>query len=107
MRIFSPRPLGPEISNRLIYRVKATPEVQDAWERRVIDLCDGRPLSALIKALYSEELSRGGWIVDIGLWKNHFDRQVVMTINKLAEQGYVYVKADEAVPAQDGTERLS
>jgi hypothetical protein len=105
-RIFSPNPVSPEISSRRIYRLTAASELQDTWERRIIDRCDGRSVGSLIKALYSEELSRGGMIADIGMWKTLFDHQVVRTINKLAQQGYICVKTDDAVSAKDGSEDL-
>jgi hypothetical protein len=105
--IFSPNPVSPEISGRLIYRMTATPELHDAWERRIIDLCDGKSVNDLIQALYSEELGRGGWIVDIGMWKNLFDHQVVRAINELAEQGYICLKTDEAVSVKGSSEDVS
>jgi len=67
----------------------------NAWERRIIELGDRRPLSEIIEILYIDELKAGAWAADIGLWKHLFDRTVVETVATLASKGYLSLVSDE------------
>jgi sulfate adenylyltransferase len=72
-----------------VYRLKAPDDSADPWERRILELCDGRPLGEIIEALYREEVRKGAWMADIGLWKGLFDKNVIGTIAILADKGYI------------------
>ncbi len=42
-------------------------------------------------AMFYQEVRAGAWVVDIGIWRNLFDQDVVKTIGELADQGYIRV----------------
>ena len=86
VRLFTP---GGGATQQVVYRVKGANEVKDAWERRIIDLADGRPIIEILDALFREEIKAGAWVVDIGIWRSFFDQSVIKTIGELADQGYI------------------
>ena len=89
--MFFPRLTGEEITQRRVYVSTGDWEVGDLWERRIVELCDGKTVGEIIQALYSQEVGKGSWMSDIGMWKTLFDREVVRTIDRLAEKGYLWV----------------
>ena len=66
----------------------------NAWERRIIELSDNRPMSEIIEILYIAELKAGAWAADIGLWKHLFDRSVIETVHTLANKGCLSMASD-------------
>jgi hypothetical protein len=83
-----------ELAGHAVFRVGEANSMKDPWERRIVELSDGRPVTGIIDVLFSEELRAGAWAVDIGLWKNAFDRSVVHTIAQLASRGRIYLKVN-------------
>lgn len=88
-RMFHLAPASNEITRQLVYRTIVASAVQDPWERRIIELGEGRSIGEITEILYWEEIRRGGWAVDIGMWKHLFDQCVVNTIRGLASRGYI------------------
>ena len=88
-QVFGPSPVRDDISRRLVYRRGDANGIEDTWERRIIELSDGRTIGDIQEILYREELSAGAWVVDIGLWKDLFYQSVARTIGQLADQGCV------------------
>ena len=76
-----------EINRKLVYRVADAPEIQDDWEKRIIELGDGRSVGEIIEIIFKEELRAGAWVADIGLWSNFLARGVVKVINDLVDRG--------------------
>ncbi len=74
---------------QVVYRVKGADEVKDTWKRRIIDLANGKSIDEILDAMFSQEVRAGAWMVDIGIWRNLFDQDVVKTIGELADQGYI------------------
>ena len=73
----------------LVYRAEDTPNPELAWEKRIVELAEGRPVKEIIQVLYQEQLSRGARLVDIGIWKSIFDRSVINTIGDLLDRGVI------------------
>jgi sulfate adenylyltransferase len=88
-QIFSPKLAHDDALWRGVYRLKAADDGIDPWERRILELCDGRPLGEVIHILYREEVWKGAWLADIGLWRNLFDQSVIDTIAGLIDRGYI------------------
>lgn len=99
-RMFGPVPASNGITRRLVYRTVEASAVQDSWERRIIELGEGRSVGEITEILYREEIRRGAWAVDIGLWKNLFDRDVVDTIAELVSRGNIRLTGE--LPHQRG-----
>ena len=93
-RTFIPNPEARKFTRQLVYRVTEAGEVKGDWERRIIELGDGKSIGEIIEILYREETRRGAWVDDIGLWRNLFDQCVVKTIRELIDMGHIYLKPD-------------
>lgn len=81
-----------ETSGQLVYGTGGHGGLTDRWERRIVELSDGKPIARIVETLYREELSAGAWAVDIGLWKGLFDQNVLEAIRRLASKGYIYLE---------------
>ena len=81
-----------EIAGKLVFRLIEPSEVKDLWERRIIELGDGRSISEIIDILYKEAIKAGASAIDIGLWWDLFNQSVVKTISQLANSGYISLK---------------
>ena len=57
------------------------------WERRIVELSDGRSVCEIQEILYIDELKAGAGAADIGIWRTLFDRGVSTTIGELATRG--------------------
>ena len=79
---------------QLVCRSRDAQAQTNAWERRIIKVSDGRPLSEIIETLYIDELKAGAWAADIGLWKHLFDRSVIETVHTLVSRGYLSLVSD-------------
>lgn len=95
--IFAHDPVDDETARQLVYRMKETAGTKDSWDRRIVELGDGKSVGEIIKALYNEELQRGAQRADIGMWKHLFDRSVVEKIGELVNRGYIDVIPGEVV----------
>ena len=99
-RMLAPDPVNAETSRRLVYRVPNAEvedgKIKDAWEKRIIDLSDGRSVGEINEILYREEMLAGASVVDIGLWKGLFFQSVVGKIGELASRGYIRLVPGEA-----------
>ena len=87
-----------------VERVQACQELEpcleDPWERRIVDLSDGRSVGEIQEILYTEELIAGAGAADIGMWRELFDRGVSTTIGELVSRGLLRLS-----PARQGKER--
>ncbi len=92
--MFTRKSVGGEATQQIVYRVKGTNEVKDIWEKRIIDLADGKTIDEILDAMFYQEGKAGAWVVDIGIWRNLFDQDVVKTIGELADQKYIRVKCN-------------
>ena len=63
----------------------------DAWEKRILELSDGRTVEEIIDSLFREEVQRGGASADIGIWKGLFDRAVAREILHLVGRGMIHL----------------
>ena len=80
MRMFGLLAEGNGITKQLVYRAVEVSAVQDPWERRIIELGEGRSIGEITEILYREEIRSGAWAADIGLWKSVFAECVVNDI---------------------------
>ena len=94
-RRFGLNAVGDETKRQLVCRSRDAQAQTNAWERKIIDLSDGRPLSKIIEVLYIDELKAGAWAADIGLWKHLFDRRVIETVDTLASKGCLSLVSDD------------
>ena len=77
-------------------RIDSGAGMPDDWERRILKLCDGRPISRVAETLFNEEISAGGWAIDLGLYKGLFARRVFSAIAELVGKGSLHVKPEIA-----------
>ena len=63
--------------------------IESPWERKIVEVADGRPLTEVIEALYQEQLDRGARLADIGMWKSFFDRRVITAVGDLVHRGVI------------------
>jgi sulfate adenylyltransferase len=54
-----------------------------------MELCDGREMYEVVQVLYAEEVRKWAGLTDIGVWKRLFDRNVIETMENLAERGFI------------------
>ena len=88
-RILSTGPAQDEDLRLLVYRVEGAGPVADPWGKAIFELGDGRTLGDVVDAVYRLELARGGWLLDIGIWKNLFDRSVLDKVFDLVRRGHL------------------
>jgi sulfate adenylyltransferase len=74
---------------RRAFRLRGPDAAASLWERRIVELSDDRPLSEIIQVMYREELDKGAWLADIGIWKPLFDQSVIDTLVSLADRGFI------------------
>ncbi len=77
--------------------MKEAAGIKGSWDRRIVELGDGKSVGEIVEALYKEELRRGAQGADIGMWKNLFDRRIVEKIGELVNRGYINVIPREVV----------
>ena len=77
---------------RAAHTTAAPPGVTDPWQRRVMELCDGRPVARVLDALYIKQIRAGAAAADIGLWRRLFDQNVLSTLGDLAKRGYISLR---------------
>ena len=90
--MFSVNPASNAASQYLVFRAEDTHSAELAWEKRIVELAEGRPVKEIIQVLYREQLSRGARLVDVGIWKSLFDRTVVNTICDLVDRRVIRMK---------------
>ena len=88
-RVLSTGPARDEDLRLLVYRVEGAGPGADPWGKAIFELGDGRTLGDLVNAVYHWELARGGWLLDIGIWKNLFDRSVLDKVFDLVRRGHL------------------
>ena len=84
-----------EIARQYVHRVKDAGPTFDSWEKRILELSDGKCVADLMETLYRDELKGGAWVADIVLWRDLFDRSVINTIRQLAGSGYLSLRAED------------
>ena len=89
----------------LVYKLRPISDYSDSWEWTIVERCNGKSIRNIVETLYLEELRKGAWLVDIGIWKTLFDREVVATIHELTDKGYIRLLPGakswkDAVPAE-------
>lgn len=87
--MFTRNSVGGEATRQVVYRVKGVDEVKDIWEKRIIDLADGKSIDEILDAMFSQEVRGGAWMTDIGIWRNLVDQSVIKTIRELENQGFI------------------
>ena len=87
--------------NQLVRRVSGKSGISDPLGCAILELGDGRTVHEVVEAIYNEELRKGAWLVDIGLWKSLFDRSVVETIGELARQGLICLEPSHEEGSND------
>ncbi len=95
--IFAPDPVDEETTRQLVFRMKEAAGIKGSWDRKIVELGDGKSVGEIVEALYKEELRRGAQSADIGMWKHLFDRNVVEKIGELVNRGYINVIPREVV----------
>jgi len=89
--MFTGHPVDGRVMQQALYRVKGANEAKDIWEKRILDLADGKSIDEILDAMFGQEVRAGAWVLDIGIWRNVFDLSVVKTIGELADQGYIHL----------------
>lgn len=79
----------------LVRRVKEVNGVCGPWEKKILALAGGSSPGRVAEILYRDELDKGAYLADIGIWKTLFDRSVADDIGRLVSEGYLYVRGDE------------
>ena len=92
-RALAPPNLYDEVTQQLVFRSGATQRANDDWERLIIELGDGRSVAEIVATIYQDELRRGAWAADIGVWSGLFAERVIRVINDLAAQGQIHLKS--------------
>lgn len=66
----------------------AAPHLSPPWMSRVLDLArQGMSREQILNVIYQESLEDGGWMVDIGVWRNRLDWEVRQTLRELYRDG--------------------
>ena len=78
----------------LVERVEATHSMESPWQRRIVEVADGRPTKEIVEVLYQEQLDRGARLTDLGMWKSLFDRRVTADIGDLVHRGVIDINPD-------------
>lgn len=73
----------------LVYKIRPISDHSDSWEWTIVERCNGKSIRKIVETLYFDELRKGAGLVDIGIWKSLFDREVVATIHELTNKGYI------------------
>ena len=73
----------------LVYKIRPISDYSDSWEWTIVERCNGKSIRKIVETLYFDELRKGAALVDIGIWKSFFDREVVATIHELTNKGYI------------------
>ena len=94
-RILGPDAATQEVAQKLAHRVGDINSATNAWERRILELGDGKRVTDIVEILFREESRSGAWVVDIGLWKSLFDWRVLETVADLALRGHVRLRDDD------------
>jgi hypothetical protein len=92
-RALAPTHFCDEDTQKLVFRAEAKRGAHDDWERRILALSDGRSVSEVVATIYRDELRRGAWAADIGVWSGLFSERVLWVINDLAAQGQIHLKS--------------
>jgi hypothetical protein len=92
-QLLSYGPVAEANLQRRAYRLAPGGVPTTFWERRVLELCDGRTLESIILDIYVEELRGAAWATDIRLWKPLFDRGILETIESLYQRGLVRLES--------------
>ena len=84
-----------EVTGRtLVFRSRALPAAVGSWQRRILEVADGRPVSHFVEMLYREEVASGAWAADVALWRGVFDQSVVEVIVTMANMGCLVLQQD-------------
>ncbi len=83
----------------LVEKLKPISRTSGSWEWIIVEKCGGQSIRQVVQTLYLDELGKGAWLTDIGLWKSLFDRAVLETVYDLARFGYISLLPD---PKQSG-----
>ena len=78
-----------------VTRLKDVSEMEDPWEKRIVELADGKSIREISEILYWDELKGGAWLTDIGLWRDLFYRDVARTIGKLSRTSYIQLEPSD------------
>ena len=93
-QIITPNPVIDESTHQLVYRVVEASRIEGAYEKRIVELADGRSIGQIVEALYREEVNAGAWEADIGLWKGLFSKCLIEVIGNLTQRGYISLAED-------------
>ena len=85
---------NPDHSQQRVFGLVKASEIEDPLSRRIILLADGKSMAEITAIIYGEELRRGGWLADIGLWKRMFQQELCRKIFDLAGQGCIALEHD-------------
>ena len=78
----------------LVRSVKEANGACDPWDRRILDLADGKSPGQVAEILYRDQLAKGAHLADIGIWKSLFHQSVAKNIGQLVSEGYLSVRGD-------------
>ena len=87
--MFTTGPPEDDDIHRLICRVEAINGIPGHWGRSIVEQGDGKSVQEILDVLYNEELAKGAWLSDIGIWRGLFDRCAMETISDLACRGFI------------------
>lgn len=85
-------PENSEVTQQRVNRVKGADELEDVLEKRIIELSDGRSVGEIIEILFKREIRVGAGAVDIGHWRNVFDKRALRAISELHERGFIRLR---------------
>ena len=77
-----------------VHRLKEAASLKNIWDRRIVELADGKSVAEILEILYEEELRTGAWVTDIGMWRGVFDRCLAVSIRELAVNGHLFLEPE-------------
>ena len=86
-RVLDPAQPDERTARQLVYRLNGPQKGYEGWERRIVELANGRSVAEVVSVLYREELGRGAWITDVGVWSGLFVRSVLRVLCELSARG--------------------
>ena len=82
-------------SRVLVFRTEESNGVKDPRYKRIIELANGQSVGEITEFIYYEQLRRGAWLADIGLWKDMICYDLEKSIGQLAAMGFLRLELND------------
>ncbi len=78
-----------QADTRLIYKLKSAEKNMNYYQKRILQLADGRSIEDVVEKLYVRELANGAGLVGIGFMEEQFRQEAEGTINRLIKNNFL------------------